>query len=174
MFELREEKIAKLAATMMLTFPGVPFIYYGEEIGMIGSKPDEDIRLPMQWSGESGAGFTSGTPWREPYPDYPDRNVSVQSDDPDSLLSHYRSLTGLRNRHAALRSGGAILVNSGSPSLYALLRYNDDEAFLVLVNSHPNEVTADRYGLTLEAGPFEGTLQAETALGVGRRSSPHY
>ena len=172
MFELREEQIAKMAATMMLTFPGVPFIYYGEEIGMIGSKPDEDIRLPMQWSGQSGAGFTSGTPWREPYPDYAERNVSAQSDDPDSLLNHYRSLIGLRNGHAALRSGGAMLVKSGSPSLYALLRYNDEESFLVLVNSHPNDVTADQYGLTLETGPFEGLLQAETMLGMDSPAAP--
>ena len=43
---------AKLAAVMLLTSPGTPFIYYGEEIGMQGKKPDEDIRLPMQWSAD--------------------------------------------------------------------------------------------------------------------------
>jgi alpha-amylase len=172
MFELREEKIAKLAATMMLTFPGVPFIYYGEEIGMIGSKPDEDIRLPMQWSGENRAGFTSGSPWREPHSDYPTRNVSAQSADPDSLLNHYRALIQLRNRHAALRSGGAMLVKSGSPHLYALLRYNDEEAFLVLVNSNSNDVTVDQYGLTLETGPFEGPMQVETVLSVADSAAP--
>ncbi|MEI2689565.1 MAG: alpha-amylase family glycosyl hydrolase [Anaerolineae bacterium] len=52
-----------LAATTLLTLPGVPFIYYGEEIGMTGNKPDERIRTPMQWADEANGGFTSGTPW---------------------------------------------------------------------------------------------------------------
>jgi alpha-amylase len=172
MFNLREEKVAKLAATMMLTFPGVPFIYYGEEIGMIGSKPDEDIRLPMQWSGDSGAGFSSGTPWRAPYPDYDTRNVTSQSADPNSLLNHYRALIGLRNQHAALRTGGAILVDSGSPHLYALLRYNEEEAFLVLVNPNQSELSADQYGLTLDSGPLAGPLQVQVVLGEGDAAAP--
>ncbi|MEZ5194946.1 MAG: alpha-amylase family glycosyl hydrolase [Bacteroidales bacterium] len=46
----------KLAASIYLTLPGIPFIYYGEEIGMLGEKPDEDIRRPMQWT----AGFQAG------------------------------------------------------------------------------------------------------------------
>jgi len=45
---------AKLAATILLTLPGVPFVYYGEEIGMRGDKPDERLRTPMQWNGSSG------------------------------------------------------------------------------------------------------------------------
>ena len=51
------------AAALYLTLPGVPFVYYGEEIGMLGRKPDENIRRPMQWSDAPGAGFTSGSPW---------------------------------------------------------------------------------------------------------------
>ena len=49
-------------ATVLLTLPGTPFIYYGEEIGMTGRKPDELIRTPMQWSDAEQAGFTEGTP----------------------------------------------------------------------------------------------------------------
>ena len=52
---------AKLGATLLLTLPNTPMIYYGEEIGMQGVKPDEDIRLPMQWSADANAGFTTGT-----------------------------------------------------------------------------------------------------------------
>jgi alpha-amylase len=51
---------AKLAATLLLTLPGLPFVYYGEEIGMSGDKPDERLRTPMQWSGSANAGFTQG------------------------------------------------------------------------------------------------------------------
>jgi alpha-amylase len=172
MFNLQDDTTAKLAATMLLTFPGVPFIYYGEEIGMNGSKPDEDIRLPMQWSGEEEAGFTSGTAWRAPFSDYASRNVLAQSADPDSLWNHYRVLIDLRNQHAALRTGGAILVNSGSPFVYTLLRYSEEEAFLVLVNPNSSDITADDYGLTLESGPFTNTLQAEAVLGLSDPAHP--
>jgi len=68
---LGDEAQAKLAATLLLTSPGVPFLYYGEEIGMLGTKPDEDIRRPMQWSKNLlNAGFTNGIPWRLPEGDY--------------------------------------------------------------------------------------------------------
>ncbi|MEN8844800.1 MAG: alpha-amylase family glycosyl hydrolase, partial [Candidatus Arcticimaribacter sp.] len=55
---------AKLAASILLSLPGVPYLYYGEEIGMVGEKPDENIRLPMQWDTTPNGGFTTGTPWR--------------------------------------------------------------------------------------------------------------
>ena len=55
-----------LAASILLTLPGTPFLYYGEEIGMTGTKPDPDIRTPMQWRDAPGAGFTDGEPWRPP------------------------------------------------------------------------------------------------------------
>ncbi len=48
---------ARLAATILLTLPGVPFVYYGEEIGMTGDKPDERLRTPMQWNGSSLLGL---------------------------------------------------------------------------------------------------------------------
>lgn len=164
---------AKLAATMLLTFPGVPFIYYGEEIGMIGSKPDEDIRLPMQWSGESsGAGFTSGTPWRPPYEDFPSRNVATQIADPASLWNHYRDLIALRNQYPALRTGEATLVEAGTARLYAALRYTENEAFLVLVNPHPQDLNPELYALSLPEGPFSGELSAELILGDPALGNP--
>jgi glycosidase len=157
---------AKLAALMMLTSPGVPFIYYGEEIGMTGSKPDEDIRRPMQWTGDDlKVGFSTHTPWRLPSSDYREVNVADQSADPDSLLSLYRDLIGLRMAHAALRTGETLVVNPDTQRMYAVLRYNDEEAFLILVNAHPRALNPELYALSLERGPFTGPVRAETVLG---------
>ncbi len=164
---------ARLAAVMLLTSPGVPFIYYGEEIGMSGVKPDEDIRLPMQWSGGNGkVGFTTGSPWRLPPSDYETVNVAAESADPDSLLSLYRDLLRLRNEHAALRTGESLVIDAGTQRLYALLRYNEQEAFLILVNPHPKALTPELYSLTLESGPFTGTLNVAALFGPADPAAP--
>ena len=76
---------AKLDSFLMLTSPGTPFIYYGEEVGMQGQKPDEDIRLPMQWSADEYAGLSMTNPWRAPRNDYEQVNVALQSGDSNSL-----------------------------------------------------------------------------------------
>ena len=101
----KDTDLARLAGSVLLTGPGVPFIYYGEEIGMTGTKPDPNIRTPMQWSAEHAAGFTTGTAWGSVNRNYTEVNVAAQTDDPASLLSYYRTLIHLRNNHAALRVG---------------------------------------------------------------------
>jgi hypothetical protein len=96
---------AKLAASLYLTLPGIPYIYYGEEVGMLGQKPDENIRLPMQWTDESNAGFTEGSPWRSPNSNYTKFNVSVMKENENSLLNHYKKLIHLRNIYPDLSEG---------------------------------------------------------------------
>ncbi|WP_296619667.1 alpha-amylase family glycosyl hydrolase, partial [Marivirga sp.] len=96
---------AKQVAELLLTLPGIPYLYYGEEIGMLGQKPDEDIRLPMQWSSASNAGFTTGNPWRAPKTDYPDKNVADQQTEPSSLWRAYQDVIATRNTQQALRTG---------------------------------------------------------------------
>jgi glycosidase len=128
------EQKAKLAAVMLLTSPGTPFIYYGEEIGMQGKKPDEDIRLPMQWSTEVNAGFTSGTPWRAPDPKYVDVNVAGQDTDANSLLTLYRTLAKLRHEHAVLRNGSLTLLDTENTGVYAVIRSDGGENIMILIN----------------------------------------
>ncbi|MBN1667223.1 MAG: hypothetical protein JW862_09040 [Anaerolineales bacterium] len=174
MSQLRGEEVrAKLAATIYLTSPGVPFIYYGEEIGMMGGKPDEDIRRPMQWQGDDlGAGFTTGQPWRAPALDYQTRNVAAQEEDPDSLLNHYRALIRLRNQFPALRTGDWTLVDAGTPRIYAFLRHSGDETILVLMNVHPADLSTADYGLNLESGPLPQGVRALGLLGLESPGDP--
>ncbi|MEX0720707.1 MAG: alpha-amylase family glycosyl hydrolase [Balneolaceae bacterium] len=96
---------AKLAASLYLTLPGIPYLYYGEEVGMLGQKPDENIRLPMQWSDESNAGFTTGSPWRDPNSNYTEFNVEEMVEDENSLFNHYKDLIQLRNELEGLKTG---------------------------------------------------------------------
>jgi glycosidase len=143
---------ALTAASLLLTGPGVPFIYYGEEIGMTGNKPDERIRTPMQWDATpETAGFTTGTPW-QPLSEGFIEGVSVdeQTDNPDSLLSHYRNLVHLRNAHPALRTGSFIPVSTGSRRLYAFLREHETETLLILINVWDQAV--EDYSLSLTEG----------------------
>ncbi|MEK7757037.1 MAG: alpha-amylase family glycosyl hydrolase [Planctomycetota bacterium] len=157
---------AAVAASLLLTSPGVPFIYYGEEIGMPGKKPDEDLRRPMQWSAEAQAGFTTGSPWRTPDSNYTLTNVAAQSVDPASLFSHYRALLALRNQHAALRVGSLNLVRANNPGVFADLRLSAGEAVLVLVNLTQDPI-AD-YALTLDQSALaSGAYAAASLMGSG-------
>lgn len=144
-----DEGRAKIAASIYLTLPGVPFIYYGEEIGMTGRKPDERLRTPMQWSGESGAGFTAGRPWQPVNGDYRTKNVAAQMEDEDSLLNHYKWLIRLRSTYGALRTGDLLPLLSDSLSVYAYIRHGEDEDILVIHNLSAEAQTD--YALTLQA-----------------------
>jgi alpha-amylase len=125
---------AKLAATLLLTLPGLPFVYYGEEIGMTGDKPDPRLRTPMQWSPGPGVGFTTGTPWESPQSDSMTVNVAVESAEAGSLLNLYRRLIHLRRADEALAEGRLVPLASGSDAVVAYLRNAGRHAVLVVAN----------------------------------------
>ena len=161
---------AKNAAFLLLTSPGVPFLYYGEEIGMIGKKPDEDIRRPIQWSDDENAGFTTGIPWRAPASDFITKNIASQISDPGSLLSLYRALLHLRNNHAALRVGDFYELDSGHRAVFASLRVSREQTILILINLSPEPVSD--YALRLEQGPLSGEYVPVPLLYNGEFTAP--
>lgn len=125
---------AELAAVALLTLPGLPFVYYGEEIGMWGTKPDEQIRSPMQWSRLPDSGFSTGTPWRPFEHDAAWVNVENQQGDPRSLLTLYRHLIDLRTTRTSLAVGEVAFAQGGDQRLLAYVRFTDQETTLVILN----------------------------------------
>ncbi len=156
---------AKSAATIYLTAPGVPFLYYGEEIGMEGAKPDEKIRLPMQWGAGSNAGFSTVSPWMAPNADYLQKNVEMEAKDPDSLLNLYKKLIQARNQHEALRVGDLVKVSTGNERVYGMLRTTAKEAVLTLVNLS-NEPIRD-YQLSFTSATLKGSYTPQALVGTG-------
>ncbi|MBA2315185.1 MAG: DUF3459 domain-containing protein, partial [Chloroflexi bacterium] len=126
---------ARVAATILLTAPGAPFIYYGEEIGMMGTKPDERIRTPMAWdASEPAAGFSDAAPWQPLADGLAGANVAAQRDDPASLLAQYRDLVRVRAASPALRSPDALVLPSTEESVLVVVRRAEAETVLVLAN----------------------------------------
>lgn len=127
---------AKLAAGIYLTLPGNPFIYYGEEIGMLGSKPDERIREPFVWSKETKS--AQGL-WESIASNLETVPEEVQQKDPASLLNYYKKLIRVRQSSEALMKGDFKAMDAGSSSVVAYSRSrmeggNVKESVIVLHN----------------------------------------
>jgi len=136
----------RVAASILLTLPGVPFLYYGEEVGIQNgpAQGDEAKRTPMPWDDTRGAGFTTGTPWYAFAPGRNTANIADQANKPTSLLSHYRNLIAARKSSIALRDGNLQLLSSSSASspVLAFLRSNSVETVVVVHNLGSSFVTA--------------------------------
>ena len=131
-----DERKAKLAARILLSLPGVPYIYYGEEVGMLGQKPDEDIRRPMQWTSSANAGFSSTQPWHPLNNNYANYNVANQQLESESIWSQYQIWIKQRTRNTALRSGNYDFIESNNSRMFSYLRADSESntAFAVIHN----------------------------------------
>lgn len=160
MTELRGNRAAAgLAGEALLTSPGVPFIYYGEELGLQGTKPDEDIRTPFPWTPTGpGYGFTTGSPW-EPFGPNPQTvNVASETDDAGSLLTTYRTMVNVRNLVPALARGAAWRVDVARRDLAVTLRWDGSSGALVIQNL--GDLPAESPTLNLASGPICGQPHA--------------
>ncbi|WP_230474863.1 alpha-amylase family glycosyl hydrolase [Dyella monticola] len=123
----------RVAAALLLTLPGEPFIYYGEELGMQGTKPDEDIREPMRWyRNGKGPGTASWKDWSTN--DGADVSVQAENADPGSLLNLYRTLISWRTQVSALRDGALTNVPADDPHVLAYTLADAQSRVLVVHN----------------------------------------
>ena len=144
------EPAARSAAVMLLTLPGMAYIYNGDEIGMAngeiapefvqdpgaaGRNGRDPERTPLQWSAAKNAGFsTAETTWLPIAAGYETCNVETQSQDDSSFLSLYRQLGALRNTNATIRYGTIDSIDTGDPDVLGYIRGGGEESILVLIN----------------------------------------
>lgn len=125
----------KMAVALLLTLPGSPYLYYGEEIGMLGKKPDQNIREPFLWDSKMNDKLRAT--WIKPVnsTDSTVVSASVQLKDKNSLLNYYKTFIQLRNKSLALTYGQLVPVQlANNPSVCAFVRADQNESLLVFHN----------------------------------------
>ena len=161
---------ARLASFLLLTMPGLPFVYYGEEIGMVGAKPDERLRTPMQWANGHAGGFTTGTPWEALQDDSSTTTVEAEAGDSSSVLAMNRRMIHLRTRVAALGDGALVPLRASHDGVTAYLRRRGSSIVLVVANL--TSVTLEGVTVTSDDGAVPAGRWAVQSLiddNVGRR-----
>ena len=172
------DAVAKVAAAMLLTLRGTPFVYYGDEIAL----PPAPIRrseildpvskhywpfysrdpgrAPLPWNDAPNGGFTTGRPWLPLHPGYPQRNVEAQRADPNSVLTFYRKLIDMRRESAALRAGSFVNLTARPRHGWAYLREAPEGRALIGLNFSNREMelqldrpVAGRWELALSSAP---------------------
>jgi maltose alpha-D-glucosyltransferase/alpha-amylase len=129
---------------LLMTMPGSPILYYGDEIGMgdniqLGDR--NGVRTPMQWSGGLNGGFSSAAPDQLFLPSITDPvygfgavNVESQQRNPSSLLNWMRRLITMRKAHRAFGRGSLRFLRPGNRKILAYLREHEDESILCVAN----------------------------------------
>lgn len=121
----------KIAAVIYLTLPGTPYIYYGEEIGMLGSKPDEKIREPFIWDNKD---LSQNTKWIDSTNPIDDIALSLQKEENTSLYNFYKDIIHVRNSYKALSLGEMEEVPTSNREIYGAKRTYEDESMYILIN----------------------------------------
>jgi alpha-glucosidase len=179
-----DDERLKVAAGLLLTLRGTPFLYAGEEIGMRDIKLKraeiqdpvgkhywpinvgrDGCRSPMQWNADANAGFTRGKPWLKVHPNYLSRNVESQLKESNSLLNFYRKLLRLRRATPALQRGGFMALTFNPRQVLAYLRQDGSQTVLVALNF-------GRRKIRLALGDSLRSAQWELLLSNKRTATP--
>ncbi len=150
---------ARVMALLLMTLPGSPFIYYGDELGMtnttiktrdtrdhfaaIGSFIRDQVRTPMQWDSSEHAGFTSGTPWLPVNSNKKHINVEDEKSDTNSTLHLYRNLIKIRKDIPTLVYGQYYPYNDSHPQILSYERRLDDSTLRIYLNFTSKLLTID-------------------------------
>jgi maltose alpha-D-glucosyltransferase / alpha-amylase len=164
----------KLMNSLLLSMPGSPILYYGDEIGMgdnffIGDR--NGVRTPMQWSPDRNAGFSRADPQRLYLPPimdavygYESTNVEAQSRDPSSLLSWTKRMLAVRKTSQAFGRGSRRFLRPGNRKILAYLREFGDDTILCVAN-----LSRSAQPVELNLAPFKGRVPVEM---LGRTAFP--
>ena len=164
----------ELMNSMLMTMPGTPIVYYGDEIGMgdnyyLGDR--DGVRTPMQWSPDRNAGFSRATPQQlylptilDPVYGYEAVNVEAQASEPSSLLNWVRRMIMVRKQHPALGRGLMTLLYPRNRKILAYLREFDGDTILCVAN-----LADSAQAVELDLARFRGLVPVEL---TGRSAFP--
>ena len=144
-----DEAELKLAFAFIFTMPGVPYLYYGDEIGMRylelptkeGGYFRTGSRTPMQWSGDENGGFTTGEPWFAVNPNYTRINAKEALEDENSVFYYYQKLIRLRKENPVFVNGKFELLLPEDERIFAYTRTDEHTKMLVCTNFTDEEVS---------------------------------
>ena len=164
----------KLMNSLLLSMPGSPIVYYGDEIGMgdniyLGDR--NGVRTPMQWSPDRNAGFSRADPQRlylppimDPIYGFEAVNVEAQQRDPSSLLNWMKRMLATRKASKAFGRGRLAFLRPATARCCAYLREYEDEAILCVAN-----LSRTAQPVELDLKRFKGRVPVEM---LGRTSFP--
>ena len=161
----------ELMNVLLMSMPGTPVIYYGDEIGMgdnfyLGDR--DGVRTPMQWSLDRNAGFSRADPQRlylpvlmDPIYGYQSVNVEGQQGHVSSLLNWMRRLISVRRRHRAFGRGSLEFLYPSNRRILAFMRECEDERLLCVVN-----LSRSAQAVELDLGQYRGMVPIELTAGA--------
>ena len=162
----RDRRRIELMNALLLSMPGTPVLYYGDEIGMgdniyLGDR--DGVRTPMQWSPDRNGGFSKADPARlvlppimDPLYGYEALNVEAQAADAHSLLNWTRRMLALRGKYAAFGRGSLRFLAPGNRRILAYLREYEGETILCVAN-----LSRLPQAVELDLSEFEGRVPIE-------------
>lgn len=162
----RDRRRIELMNALLLTMPGTPVLYYGDEIGMgdnifLGDR--DGVRTPMQWSPDRNGGFSRADPAtltlpaiQDPLYGFQAVNVEAQERDPHSLLNWVKRMLAVRGEHQAFGRGTQRFLRPANRKILAYLREHGDDAILCVAN-----LSRTAQAVELDLSEFEGRTPVE-------------
>src|SRR5690606_37679492 len=156
----------ELMNSLLMSMPGTPIVYYGDEIGMgdnyyLGDR--DGVRTPMQWSGNRNADFSRVNPQQlylpavqDPVYGYQAINVETQQGDPSSLLNWMRRMINVRKQHQAFGRGSMTLLYPRNRKILAYVREHEGERILCVAN-----LSRAAQAVEIDLSRFKGAIPVE-------------